>query len=195
MHYLMLLSTLALASAVQAAPTTTPAAPAATPSSTATGNAAEDWKTLRCLADKDGNDKLTKEEMGSFNPVPARLVARNFTEMDSNKDGQLTLEEYTKFMQKGRAELEAQFKAADLDKSGGLSQAELDKTPRGQFALLKRQFKAADSNGDGQITLAEREAFNEKAREVMQGKRPLGERLKGDDKPKAEKAGEKAPAK
>jgi Ca2+-binding EF-hand superfamily protein len=132
-------------------------------SSTAPSQAADNWKTLSCMMDKDKNAKLTKEEAMNFNPAPARVLAKNFGQIDANKDGVVTYKEYAAFFDKIRSDWEALFKNADTDKSGGLSKAELDKTPAGQFPEIKRRFDDMDANKDGQVTIAERDKFVEEA--------------------------------
>jgi Ca2+-binding EF-hand superfamily protein len=138
-----------VAFAVQSSPTASPAA--------------DNWKTLSCIMDKDKNAKLTQAEAMNFNPMPARMLAKNFGEIDANKDGVVTYKEYAAFVDKIRSDWETLFKNADTDKSGGLSKAELDKTPPGQFPEIKRRFDDMDANKDGQVTIAERDLFAEEA--------------------------------
>lgn len=119
--------------------------------------AQEDWEMLRCLADKDKNEKISQDEVNKINPTPSRKLKQNFTEIDNNKDGVITLQEYADYNTKARLEMEARFQNADVDKSGGLSKAELANTKSGEFTRIKRQFQAMDTNQDGQVTLDERD--------------------------------------
>lgn len=119
--------------------------------------AQEDWEMLRCLADKDKNDKLSQDEINKINQTPSRKLKQNFTEIDDNKDGVITLQEYADYNTKARLEMETRFQNADVDKSGGLSKAELANTKAGEFTRIKRQFQAMDTDQDGQVTLEERD--------------------------------------
>jgi Ca2+-binding EF-hand superfamily protein len=121
--------------------------------------AKDDWEVIRCLADKDKDDKISQEEVKKINMIPPRTLIRGFAEMDSNKDGVVTLQEYTDYIQKTRSAWETEFQNADTDKSGGLSEAELANTKPGQFAQIKRQFQAMDTDKDGQVTMEERDRF------------------------------------
>jgi len=119
------------------------------------------WRALSCLLDRDDNRKLSKDEVGSFEPVPLRLLVRNFADMDTDKDGLVSYEEFAAFVDKGRAEWESRLRSADADGSGGLSMAELDQAGPGPLLQLKRNFKAMDADGDGELTIAERDRFVE----------------------------------
>ncbi len=121
--------------------------------------AADDWKVLSLMMDKDRNGKLTRQEALSFNPQPAQLVARDFAAIDANNDSVVTKKEYTDFIDKGRSNWVAEFNKADTDKSGGLSRDELKATKPGEFAQIKRAFAKFDSDSNGQVSIAERDNY------------------------------------
>jgi Ca2+-binding EF-hand superfamily protein len=132
---------------------------------TTAANAGDNWNALRCLADKDKNDKLSQQELDAYRPVPVRQLSKNFTEIDGNKDGVITLQEYSAYMQKDRAAWEALFKGMDADKSGGLSQAELAKAPSGQLVQIKRRFNDMDADKNGEVSIEERDRFIEQSQQ------------------------------
>jgi Ca2+-binding EF-hand superfamily protein len=150
--------------------------------STAPSQAADHWKTLNCMMDKDKNAKLTKDEAMSFNPASARVLVKDFDQIDANKDGVVTYKEYTAFFDKIRSDWETLFKSADTDKSGGLSKAELDKTPPAQFPEIKRRFSDMDANKDGQVSIEERDLFVEEAPRKAAERRSAAHQKKADAK-------------
>jgi len=140
---------------------------------------------FRSLMDKDNNDKISQEEVNKFNPMPLRVLERNFGQIDSNQDGVVTFQEYTAYVQKLRAEWENEFQSADTNKDGGLSKAELASTKPGQLARIKRQFEAMDTNKDGKVTMEERDRFAPDKTKVQKAQQ---ERTKG--KPRADRGAE-----
>lgn len=151
-------------------------------SSTATSQMADSWKTLNCMMDKDNNAKLTQAEAMNFNPMQARMLARNFGEIDTDKDGVVTYKEYAAFFDRIRSDWETLFKNADIDKSGGLSKAELDKTPPRQFVEIKRRFDSMDVNKDGQVSIKERDKFVEETPQKTAERQPASTRTKAEVK-------------
>ena len=133
--------------------------PAAASPAASTSQAADDWKVLSSLLDKDKNGKLTQAEVLNFNPTPIRLMNRNFAEIDANNDGVVTLKEYSAFVGKVQSAWANQFQAADTDRSGGLSQTELNASKRGEFMQIKRFFTEMDANKDGQVSTEEQKNF------------------------------------
>lgn len=158
---------------------------AAQPTAVAGDQSKDDWKTLRSLMDKDNNDKISKEEVNKFNLMPLHMLERNFSQIDSNKDGVVTLQEYTAYVQKLRSEWESEFQKADANKDGGLSKTELADTKPGQLARIKRQFEAMDTNKDGKVTMEERDRFTPDKTKANKARQ---ERSKG--KPRADKGAE-----
>ncbi len=144
--------------------------------------AADNWKTLSCMMDKDKNAKLTRDEALNFNPIPARVLAKDFDQIDANNDGVVTYKEYAAFFDKIRSDWESLFKSADTDKSGGLSKSELDKTPPGQFPEIKRRFSDMDANKDGQVSIEERDKFVEEAPRKAAERRSVALQKKADAK-------------
>lgn len=150
--------------------------------STPASQAADNWKTLSCMMDKDKNAKLSEEEAMSFNPMPARILARNFSEIDADKDGVVSYKEYAAFFDKIRSDWETLFKQADTDKSGGLSKAELGKTPPSQFSEIKRRFNDMDANKDGQVSIEERDRFVEEMPQKVAERRSASPKKKAGTK-------------
>ncbi len=131
----------------------------------------DDWKTLRCLVDKDNNGKLSLKELDAYKPVPVRRLAQDFAAIDTDKDGSISPAEFAAYLKQGRSAWEKQFKGLDSDKNGGLSQAELAKTKPGEYTLIKRHFNDIDSNHDGVVSMPERDAFIEKTNQDRAEKR------------------------
>lgn len=173
-----LLSMILVAFSVQALAAEQAATPAA--------NAADNWTVLRCLADKDKNDKLSQQELDSYRPVPARLLSKNFTEIDGNKDGVITLQEYSAHLQKDRTAWEAAFKSLDANKSGGLSQAELAKAPPGQMVQIKRRFNDMDADKNSEVSIEERDRFIEQAQQEKSARSTGTDKGTKEGKKKAE---------
>ena len=122
---------------------------------------ADTWRALSCLMDRDDDRSLSKDEIGNFDPVPVRLLARNFADIDANRDGLVSYDEFAAFIARGRAEADDRFRSADADGSGGLSMTELEQAGPGPMRRLKRNFSAIDADRDGEVTLAERDRFVE----------------------------------
>lgn len=154
----------------------------ASQSSPPASQTADNWKTLSCMMDKDNNAKLTQAEAMNFNPMQARMLARNFGEIDTDKDGVVIYKEYAAFFDRIRSDWETLFKNADIDKSGGLSKAELDRTPPRQFVEIKRRFDNMDVNKDGQVSIKERDKFVEETPQKTTERQPASTRTKAEVK-------------
>jgi len=112
-------------------------------------------------ADLNGDGVLTMAEAEKGAP----MIARQFYELDANKDGQVSLKEFEDFhkqqyekFKKKRAQaldrLDKQFKKADTNHDGMLSMAEAEKG----MPELAKCFAEVDTNHDGMISLDEAEA-------------------------------------
>jgi Ca2+-binding EF-hand superfamily protein len=104
----------------------------------------EHFKEQFKKADTDGNGTLSKAEAEQGMP----MLARNFDEIDTNKDGQITFEEFTAYGKK---------KMEEFSKHRDECKADPDKCHAEMFGRMKEQFKKADVNGDGVLTMAEAE--------------------------------------
>ena len=111
-------------------------------------------------ADTDGNGTLSRAEAEKGMPG----LAKNFDQIDTNKDGQLSRDELKAFKKahKGdrKAKADERFKHADTNGDGKISKAEAEKgAPR-----LAKKFDAIDTNKDGQLTQEELRAYRESKR-------------------------------
>ena len=95
-------------------------------------------------ADHDGNGSLSKTEAEQGMP----MLARNFDEIDANKDGQVTLEEFEAYNKK---------KMDEFAKKREECKADPDKCHAEMLDRMKEAFKKADTNGDGILTMMEAE--------------------------------------
>ena len=119
-------------------------------------------------ADADGNGTLSRAEVEKSMP----RLAKNFDQIDTNKDGQLSRDEMKAWKKthkhahkKGnkadrQARTAERFKHADTNGDGKISRAEAEKNaPR-----LAKRFDAIDANKDGQLTQEELRAYRETRR-------------------------------
>jgi len=104
----------------------------------------EHFKEQFKKADRDGNGTLSRAEVEQGMP----MLARNFDEIDTNKDGQISLEEFEAY---GKKKMEEFAKRRDTCK------ADPDKCHAEMLDRMKEEFKKADVNGDGVLTMAEAE--------------------------------------
>lgn len=113
--------------------------------------------------DKDGNGKISKDEM------PALLKDLNrdptkFKEFDTDKSGFIEYGEFEQMMIDNDAQIERNLKDTfviiDKDKSGCISLGEMDELFKSHGvtlsqAELKEELKKVDLNSDGKISFAE----------------------------------------
>jgi len=104
----------------------------------------EHFKEWFKKADRDGNGSLSKAEAGQGMP----MLARDFDEIDANKDGQITLEEFEAYNRKKMDEFAKQREECKSDP---------DKCHAEMLDRMKDKFKKADANNDGMLTMAEAE--------------------------------------
>jgi Ca2+-binding EF-hand superfamily protein len=111
-------------------------------------------------ADTDGNGTLSRAEVEKSMP----RLAKQFGQIDTNKDGQLSRGELSAWKKAHKGERQAKaaerFKHADTNGDGKISRAEAEKNaPR-----LAQRFDAVDTNKDGQLTQDELRAYRESKR-------------------------------
>ena len=91
-------------------------------------------------ADTNGDGMISREEAAAL-----PMVAKNFDQIDANRDGQVTFDELRAFHEQQRAE---HWKRLDTDGDGRISRQEAQaNAPR-----LAERFDKLDTNGDGFLT-------------------------------------------
>jgi Ca2+-binding EF-hand superfamily protein len=97
-------------------------------------------------ADKDHDGKLTREEAKAL-----PRVAKNFDQIDADKDGTVSLDEIYASAKRIAKEIEAKdkakFEAADKDHDGTLDREEAKAFPR-----ISKNFDKIDANKDGKLS-------------------------------------------
>jgi len=131
------------------------------------------------ILDKDGDGAISREEASGH-----KFLAKQFDQIDANKDGKLAAEELQSFRANKRAKhaarFEEQFKEADKNGDGVLTKPEAESS---NLRGLAKHFDQIDANHDGQLTKQELQAafsniHNQRARHGMR----FEERFKAADK-------------
>jgi hypothetical protein len=104
-------------------------------------------------ADKDSDGTLDREEAKAL-----PRVAKNFDQIDTNKDGKVSLDEIYTSARKIAGEMEehnkARFAAADKDHDGTLDRDEAKALPR-----VSQNFDKIDANKDGKVSADEIKSY------------------------------------
>lgn len=134
------------------------------------------WEASFAKADTNKDGGLSKKEADSAAAPGFPQIKKNFTAMDSNKNGRVTIAERDDFLKaeikkeiearqtKARKAYEDQFARADVNKSRGLSKKEVENAAAPGFPIIKNNFNAMDANRDGQVSIGERDAFLKRPR-------------------------------
>jgi Ca2+-binding EF-hand superfamily protein len=119
----------------------------------ATGaEAADAAKAKWTQADTDASGTLSVSEMQAAMPT----IASNFSQMDTNSDGQVSRDEMHNYKkQHGARDWQKKFSTADINGDRMLDQSEASSMP-----MLSEKFASVDTDKDGKVSTEEMRAYH-----------------------------------